>query len=179
MSRRFRPTDAFVDESIRGQRYLFACVLLQVHDKPNIRSLVGGLAGSKRSRVHFNAEADGRRQELLRIFSELRIESFVVVCQRSHRSTEFEARSRCLSLIVTILQERSVERLVIESRQDDRNDERTIRRARRPEPVLVFEHQRGTDDALLWIADGIAWAVGAGERWAQELGTALTHVIEV
>ena len=26
--KRFRPTDAFVDESIRGQRYVMGCVLV-------------------------------------------------------------------------------------------------------------------------------------------------------
>ena len=29
MSRTFRPTDTFVDESLRGQRYLLACVLVE------------------------------------------------------------------------------------------------------------------------------------------------------
>jgi hypothetical protein len=29
MSRPFRPTDAFVDESIRGRRYIMGCVLVE------------------------------------------------------------------------------------------------------------------------------------------------------
>ena len=33
MSRRFRPTDAYVDESIRGRRYVMGCV-------PYVRNLV-------------------------------------------------------------------------------------------------------------------------------------------
>ena len=179
MSRRFRPTDAFVDESIRGQRYLMACVLVQAHDMSAMRSDVGALAGTKSSRVHFNAELDSQRQTLLETFASFPIESFVVVCRRRHGVTEFEARTRCLAHIVGALQLRSVDRLVIESRQDDMDDERTIHRHRQPEPRLVFEHRRGSDEPLLWIADGVAWAVGAGPRWSDLLGRGLSHIIEV
>ena len=40
MSQRFRPTDAFVDESRRGRRYLMGWVLAQAKDLPSIRSAV-------------------------------------------------------------------------------------------------------------------------------------------
>jgi hypothetical protein len=179
VSRRFRPTDAFVDESVRGQRYLMACVLVQAHDMPAMRSDVGALAGTKSSRVHFNAELDSRRQVLLETFAGFLIESFVVVCRRSHGVTEFEARTRCLAYIIGALQLRSVDRLVIESRQDDLDDERTIHRYRQREPRLVFEHRRGSDEPLLWIADGVAWSVGAGPRWSDLLGTSLSQIVEV
>lgn len=179
MSRRFRPTDAFVDESIRGQRYLMACVLVQAHDMPKMRADVGELAGTKSSRVHFNAELASRRQVLLQTFAELPIESLVLICRRREGVTEFEARSRCLAYIVAALQFRSVDRLVIESRQDDVDDERTIHRERQREPRLVFEHRRGTDEPLLWIPDGVAWAVGAGPRWSEILGARVSQIIEV
>jgi hypothetical protein len=119
VSTKFQPTDAFVDESIRGHRYLMACVLVQAHDISKMRADVGELAGNKSSRVHFNAELNSRRQSLLQTFAEWPIESFVVICRRRHGVTEFEARSRCLAYIVAALQLRSVDRLVIESRQDD------------------------------------------------------------
>lgn len=69
--------------------------------------------------------------------------------------------------------------LVIESRQDDTDDERTIHRHRQPEPRLVFEHRRETDEPMLWIADGVAWAAGAGPRWSDLLGLALEQIIEI
>ena len=179
MSRRFRPTDAFVDESVRGQRYLMACVLVQAHDMPEMRADVGAMAGTKRSRVHFNAELDSRRRVLLETFAALSMASFVVVCRRRHGVTEFQARTRCLAYIVGALQLSSVDRLVIESRQDDVDDERTIHRHRQREPRLVFEHRRGVDEPLLWVADGVAWSVGAGPRWSDLLGTNLSQIIEL
>lgn len=77
-------TDAFVDESIRGQRYLMACVLVQAHELPTLRSELAELSGPKSSRVHFNAELDGRRAQLLQTFASWPIESFVVMCRRRH-----------------------------------------------------------------------------------------------
>ena len=38
--RRFRPTDAFVDESIRGRRYLMGCVFIEARDLPTARRAV-------------------------------------------------------------------------------------------------------------------------------------------
>jgi len=64
--------------------------------------------------VHFNAELESRRQALLQTFANLPIESFVVIRRRRHSVTEFEARSRCIAVIVAALQLRSVDRLVIE-----------------------------------------------------------------
>ena len=179
MSRRFRPTDAFVDESIRGRRYLMACVLVRAHDMAAMRSDMVALAGTKSTRVHFNAELDSRRQALLESFAAFTMESFVVVCRRHHGVTEFEARTRCLAYIVGALQVRSVDRLVIESRQDDVDDARTIHRHRLREPRLVFEHRRGSDEPLLWIADGVAWAAGAGPRWSDLLGASLGQITEI
>ena len=100
------------------------------------------------------------------------------MCHRPHEVTEFEARARCLGYIVSAVQGRSVERLVIESRQDDLDDERTIRRHRQRELRLVFEHRRGVDEQLLWIADGFAWAAGAGPRWREHLGDRLAGIVE-
>ena len=42
--RRFRPTDAFVDESIRGQRYWMSCVLIEVRNLAALRAETAALA---------------------------------------------------------------------------------------------------------------------------------------
>ena len=57
-------------------------------------------------------------------------------------------------------------RLVIESRQDDRDDERTIVRSRVAEPALTFDHVPGGREPILWVADAVAWSHGAGSQWA-------------
>ena len=177
--RRFKPTDAFVDESIRGQRYYMACVLARAHDLPALRNEVTSWTGAKSRRVHFNAELNHRRHALLEEIATLHLQAFVIVCRRNHGVSEFEARERCLAEVVRRLQLSSIDRVVIESRQDDLDDERTIHRYRAPEPRLIFEHRRGVDEPMLWIADGVAWAGGAGPRWIEGLSSTLSAVIEL
>ena len=74
---------------------------------------------------------------------------------------------------------RGVARLVLESRQDDRDDERVIMRTREREPSLVFEHRIARPERMLWIADAVTWAVGSGAQWSDRLGDVLIDVIEV
>lgn len=176
--RRFRPTDAFVDESIRGQRYLMGCVMAQAVDLPILRPALEELTGSKSRRLHFNAELASRRAVLLDTFATLPIRAVVVVVQSQNGVSQFEARRRCLERLVAIAQENDLERFVVESRQDDRDDERTIRAARAREPHLVFEHRRAHAEPMLWLADGVTWACGAGAKWAKRLDSVLLGVEE-
>lgn len=178
MTRRFRPTHAFVDESIRGQRYLMGCVLIEAKNLASLRIDVAGLVLSG-GRVHFHNESPRRRREILARFAEYPMEAFVVVCHRNHGITEFRAREHCLTQIVARLQAQAVPSLVLESRHDDREDHRTIPGARRAAPPLMWEHQPGAEEPLLWIADGITWAVGAGASWRHVIDPILRDVVEL
>lgn len=176
--RRFRPTDAFVDESIRGQRYLMGCVLAEARALNEVRAVVAALA-TRNGRVHFHNESPAQRAVLLSSFAELPVAAFVVQVQRRHGMTLPMARALCLGGIVTELQRRSVPRLVIESRQDDRDDVVIVTRARTRRPPLVFEHRVGRADPMLWIADGLTWAVGAGPRWRALMEPVLWDVSQI
>ena len=176
--RRFRPTDAFVDESVRGQRYLMSCVLVDVRHLPALRPTVEELAWFG-GRVHFHNESKRRRGQILEAFAALPIQVDVVVVQRSHGVTEFAARHQCLTAIVQRLSAEKVSHLTLESRMDDRDDRRTIGQVRKTEPPLVFEHRPGAADPMLWVADGIAWAVGAGDIWRDLVQPVLRDELEL
>jgi hypothetical protein len=141
-----------------------ACVLVEARYLARVRRETAELAGS-RARLHFHEELNSRRRSALEAFTTMPMSVQVVVCHRRHRVTEFQARDACLSAIVLSLQAQMVPRLTIESRQDDRDDRRTIARSRLSTPPLVFEHRRSVREPLLWIADAIAWAYGAGGSW--------------
>jgi len=164
VSRRFRPTDAFVDESIRGQRYIMGCVLIEARNLASTRVAIGALPTRGR-RLHFNNEVDAQKRILLASIAELPVQAFIVVCHRRHRITEFVARAACLAALVSELQSQRVDRLVLESRQDDREDARIISKLRQPEPPLVFEHRTARREPMLGVGDGITWAAGAGAHW--------------
>jgi hypothetical protein len=166
MSRRFRPTDAFVDESIRGQRYLLGCVLVEARSLTTVRRALVDIKIANR-RVHFTNESPKRRREILELIASLPVRSFVVVCRRTHGVKEVDARSACLRTIVEQLQREEVGRMVLESRQDDREDVRLIERVRATQPRLVFEHRRPKEEPLLWVADAITWAAGTGGEWRE------------
>jgi hypothetical protein len=176
--KRFRPTDAFVDESIRGRRYLMGCVLIEARHLTSLRVDVESLVLTG-GRVHFHNESSRRRRDILARFAEYPVSAFVVVCHRNHGVTEFRARELCLSTIVERLQSDAIPHLVVESRHDDREDHRTVPRARRAEPPLIWEHRFGAEEPLLWIADGITWAVGAGAAWQQLIAPILSGVVEL
>lgn len=171
-------TDAFVDESIRGQRYLMACVLVEARNLSDVRQAMRALAAPGK-RLHFHQELDTARRATLDLIVTLPVEVTVVACSRSHGVTEFIARDACLTELVRHLQAREVARLTIESRQDDRDDVRTISRARLREPRLIFDHRRGLDEPILWIADAIAWSSGAGGKWSNGLDAVVRNVIDL
>jgi hypothetical protein len=99
VSRRFRPSDAFVDESSRGQRYLMGCVLIEAKHLASLRVDLEGLVLTG-GRLHFHNESARCRREILARFAGYPIAAFVVICHRNHGITEFRAREHCLSEIV-------------------------------------------------------------------------------
>lgn len=156
--RRWQPTDAHVDESQRGTRYVVACVVSDVRDHPRIRSDVIGLLRHGQRRIHFHDESLADKRRLLGWFAQLPVQLHLFAARVTHGSNSEHARQACLAELVRRTQAASVSRLVLESRGDDRLDARTIIRTRAPEPVFVFEHRRPGGEPLLWIADGMAWA---------------------
>lgn len=177
MSRPFKPTDAFVDESIRGQRYMLGCVLVEARSLTTVRRALIDVKIANR-RVHFTNESPKRRREILQLIASLPVRSFVVLCRRTHGVRETDARSVCVQTVVAQLQRDRVGRLVIESRQDDREDVTSIERMRSAEPRLVFEHRRAKEEPLLWIADAVVWAVGTGGEWNELIEPVFDGVIE-
>lgn len=174
----FRPTDAFVDESIRGQRYLLACVLAEGRHLGEARAVLSGLAPVGK-RIHFYEGTDRTRRRAVDVFLTLRVEVLMAVCVRGNGVTEFHARDACLAELVRRLQLASVRNLTIESRQFDGDDHRTIHRSRNKEPTLHFNHVVGDREPMLWIADGVAWAYGAGGRWRTLVAPIISNVIEI
>ncbi len=170
-------TDTFVDESVRGRRYLMACVMAEARHLPDLRLVMRALAVHER--VHFNNESARRKRLVLSAIAEMPIGVFIAVAQRGHGATEFAARNACLTAVVERVQRSDVPRLVIESRDDDREDERHVVRVRQPEPWLVFEHRRANAEPMLWVADAIAWAQGAGTNWRLLVESVVEDVTEL
>jgi hypothetical protein len=178
MSRRPRLMNSFVDESARGSRYFMACVVIEARHLSAVRSELTELVPPGK-RVHFYEATEQARTRALDVYLSLPVTVWMAVCVRAHGVTEFRARDECLAELVRRLQADGVERLTIESRQFDQDDVRTIVRARSKEPSLTFDHVVGLREPLLWIADGVGWAYGAGRRWQALVEPLITNVIEI
>ena len=170
-------TDAFVDESVRGRRYLMACVMAEARHLPELRPVMRTLA--VHDRVHFNNESQRQKRAVLSAIAEMPIGVLIAVAHRGHGISEFAARNACISVVVDQVQRRDIPRLVLESRDDDREDERHLVRVRQPEPSLVFEHRRASAEPMLWVADAIAWAHGAGADWRRLVAAVVEDAIEL
>jgi len=170
-------TDAFVDESIRGNRYLMGCVMAEARHLPDLRRTLRSVA--VHSRVHFNNETNQQKRRFLATVAEMPIACIVPVLSRKQGVAEFVARAACLTHIVAELQLRQVGHLVVESRGDDREDERVLRSARHLETPLTFEHRGGASEPMLWVADAVTWACGAGAQWRRLVEPVGATLIEI
>ena len=84
MSHRFRPTDAYVDESIRGRRYVMGCVLVEARHLATLRPAVEDLASGIAPRIHFNNDTDRQKRRVLDAIAEMPIQVFATVCTKDH-----------------------------------------------------------------------------------------------
>ena len=159
----------FVDESIRGQRYLTCCVLIPTNQLSEVRSIVRQFAGKKR-RLHFRHESNQIRKSFLETVSSLKIESFVIETRMRNGINSRTARAKCIEYLIRHVQGNQLaSRLIIEDFSDSRSDLRLIQSVRTKNHVLNFEHQDGGVSPELWIADAIAWATGHGPEWSSQV----------
>ncbi|MGE3622082.1 MAG: hypothetical protein AB7L84_16635 [Acidimicrobiia bacterium] len=153
-------------------------MLVEARHLATLRPAMGALAVTT-SRIHFNNESAKQKRRVLDAIAEMPVQVFATVCRKDHDVDEYRARAGCVAEIVRRTQELRVTNLILESRQDDREDVRVITRVRRPCPVLRFEHRPGRQERMLWAADAVTWAVAAGSAWVCRLGAVLTDVVEV
>ena len=167
---------AFVDESVRGGRYLLCIVVVEPSRAGALRREVRSLVMPGQRVLLFKKESARRRRELLAALGRLDVEATVYECAVEQGRGQEDARAMCMARGVADLQDRGCAvTMVIESRENlDANDRVTILRARVAVPPLTFEHVAPTADPLLWLPDCFAWPVGARGEWLRRVQPALT-----
>ncbi len=173
---------AYVDESVRGGRYLLCVVVVDPAGAGQLRRRTRHLLLAGQTRLHFKKESPRRRRELLVALGEFEVDVTVYAGATKVGRDQDLARALCLERAVADLQDRGATiELFIESRDGlDDDDRLTIRRARRREPTLSFEHLLPNDDPLLWLPDCYAWPVGARGDWLRRVRPMLTGgIVEV
>jgi hypothetical protein len=103
----------------------------------------------------------------LSALTQLELTTYVFEASTAGRSTR-NTRDECLRVMVTGLLELGVDRLVIESCDQDRQDRHVIFQALSKLSAtdqLTYLHSAPASEALLWVADCVLWAYGRGGDW--------------
>ncbi len=171
------PYHGYVDESIRGSIYMMGCARVCADDVSQLRRTVHGLREARTRRMHFNNERAAARKPILDALVDSGLISYLVVTAKVEgRDGDQVARDRCLTELVATCIDRSVTRLVIESREgQDHRDRRTIARAVGRQRSLEFDHLPGPSEACLWVPDALTWAYGRGGTWRSVVQPLVIH----
>ena len=162
--------EAFIDESVRGDRYIICETLVPQSSLAETRKDLRLLLQQGQRRIHFNNEKDRNRRMLLTAFSEMEVSS--VIYSVRHRDFQV-ARTAILREVVSEIKESRVVRLVLESRDiQDAQDKGDILRALRTNPIRPFTyvHLFPSSEPLLWVPDAVAWSWGRGGDWRRRVG---------
>ncbi len=162
-------TSAFIDESIRRDRYLICASVIDARNLTVTRQALRSLLSAGQRRIHFNSESDSRRRRFLSEIASLEVAN--IICSASGRD-QVGARAAALHEVVVHLRRCGVRRLVLETRQgQDHRDRAVIRQVVTPDSATVFSytHQTPRSEPLLWVPDAVAWAWGRGGAWRRRL----------
>jgi hypothetical protein len=162
------PIHAFVDESVRRDRYLL-CATIVPSDKLSLaRSLGRSFCLPGQRRWHFNHEPDARRRKILSAMA--RADGITATIYEGY-GPEVDTRRECLAQLVTDLIDAKAERLVIESRESqDQRDRHCIAAVlRKASAHLPYTHVPPHTEPALWWPDtlpGHSAQAGTGKQWS-------------
>lgn len=173
---------AFSDESERAGVFLLAVVLVAPKDLDTGRLAMRRLLlGGERS-LHAAKESPRRRRQLLDVVARSeRLSAVVFRYRRSQGVDRDNARSRVIQAATELIIERGVTAWTLDNlgpaeRAKDRNTiGHALARADTGHQV-VFDHRPSVSEPLLWAADAVCWAVGAGQDWRRRIDAVVTVV---
>jgi hypothetical protein len=168
---RGRAVHAFIDESKRGE-YILCAVTVLPAGVDEMRKRMRDLCPKGSSRIHMKS-AGKAASKIVTEVAKLDAESRLYVV-KSPKLTEREARDLTLEAAAHDLVELSASRVVIESCDQDREDNRVIRKVVGPHAPFEYLHDRPSNP-LLWLPDVHAWAWGRGGSMRRKI----EHRIEV
>lgn len=176
------PVHAFIDESVRDQRYLLCMTLVAPAQLAPSRRELNALLLPGARELHFKKEKEPRRRQLISRITTLEVTTTIYLGSCT-RKTEENARQRCLEAAVGELLAKSAHRLVLDSRDHrDVHDRKTLQRALGFQPSkteLTYEHLNSTGEPLLWISDAVGWCFGAGGTWRRKADRLIAAVINL
>lgn len=144
--------------------------------KDSVRRSLKGVLLIRKRRFHMTAETPRRRREALALLTTPPLSAYVARAS----GDVVAAREECLLTLLAVVGNANGRRLTLE-RQDPRQQARdraciagVIRRGRLPRD-LAYGHAAAETEPILWAADIIAWAAGAGGDWWRRAAPCVTE----
>jgi hypothetical protein len=159
---------AFIDESMRLSRgrglYLVAAAIVAHGDQATVERRLRALTGRRQKRRHWHDEIDTLRFGFMDELAELPLRAVTVAVESITPRRQEKAREVALWNLLPHLEPHGVTNLVLEARQEqlNRRDRRTIWAIQRCAIGVGMSYRFGrpTEDAMLWVADALAGALG-------------------
>jgi hypothetical protein len=171
---------AFSDESERAGVMLIGVVLISPGDLAAARAQMAGLLLPGQRRVHTTDESDRRRRAVLDTVARTKGLSAVVLRYRRWLGTDKPAARRLLLQAATGL---VVGAGVTVWALDDQVPAQALRDRASIAHALAgvdrhlhpaYDHRPSRSEPVLWAADAVCWAVGAGGDWQRRLSGVVT-----
>jgi len=167
---------AFSDESERGATVLVAVVTIDPRRVDEARRALRSLLLPGQPRLHTAKESPQRRRALLDTLSGIESISAAVWRYRRPQGTDRVAARRLVlgeiarSLVAADVAAWTLDDVHPAQRLRDRDVMGHVVARHR----LVYDHRPNHEEPLLWAADAIAWAFGAGGDWRQRVANVVT-----
>lgn len=157
--------EIFVDES-RRRDYLLCAAVVAAGDISASRKVMRELKPSNRDRLHMKDETRNR-DRIITEFVRLRpiAEAHIFVGALTGRSSDRAVRTRCLEPLARLAAGAGATRILVESCSQDKQDHAVLTGELARLGALGRVRvaiDRPTAHELLWAADLVAWAYGAG-----------------
>ena len=156
---------AFLDESqshhdLDPDTYVLAASVCAPAMLEPARDVVSGLRLKGQRKLHWRDESDPRRRLIIRTIAEIPLEHVIVVRDGQAGERPERRRRQCMERMLYELDHLAVATATFESRgrPDDRRDRAMLDAMRARKMVnseLRITHQRGDQEALLWVADAL------------------------
>ena len=159
----------FVDESLRGGRYLLCAVTVDDSRLKVTRQGLRELRKPGQRRIHMKHEGDRRRRQILSAVVTMGVTARMYEVDGRSQSAR-TARDECLRVLADELMRAPVGRLVLEACEQDHADRQVIHEVVvKHSSDLTYEHARPADEPLLWLPDIIGWAYGKSAEWRRRV----------
>lgn len=173
---------AFSDESERAGLSLLAVVMVEPRQVDAARlGMRRLLLGGERS-LHMAKESDRRRRQILDVIARTDgLEAVVLRHRRPQGVDRVAARVALIEAATRLVVERAVTVWTLDNMHPaERARDRTVitaaLRQAGPVPPVAFDHRASRSEPLLWVADAVCWAIGAGRDWPRRIQPSVTVV---